>query len=93
MLIPAPLYHKAPVRHADRGQTDGRARGADAAPPVHPEATLKEITREGQLGLTVPTMMNRIWHLPDDGAAAYDPPPSVETLWHTLAARAVPGLV
>jgi bile acid-coenzyme A ligase len=50
-----------------------------------PEATLAEIQkRRATWVYLVPTMMNRIWHLPEEVRARYDLS-SVETLWHMAA--------
>jgi bile acid-coenzyme A ligase len=83
VLIPAPLYHNAPFGML----TSATGLGAHVVltPRFDPEATLKEIqSRKATWVYLVPTMMNRIWHLPEDVRAAYDLS-SVETLWHMAA--------
>jgi len=83
VLLPAPLYHNAPF-----GMTmAATALGAHVVltPRFDPEATLAEVARRKVTWLyLVPTMMNRIWHLPEEVRARYDMS-SVETLWHMAA--------
>jgi len=83
MLLPAPLYHNAPFGM----MMSATALGAHVVlmPRFDPEATLAEIqARRATWVYLVPTMMNRIWHLPEDIRAKYDLS-SVETLWHMAA--------
>jgi bile acid-coenzyme A ligase len=83
MLIPAPLYHNAPFGM----MTSGTAAGCHLVltPRFDPEGTLAEVqeTRADWVYL-VPTMMNRIWHLPEEVRARYDLS-TVEILWHMAA--------
>ncbi|MGH6997597.1 MAG: AMP-binding protein, partial [Phenylobacterium sp.] len=54
-------------------------------PRFEAEATLAEIARNKATWVyLVPTMMNRIWHLPEEVRAKYDLA-SLETLWHLAA--------
>jgi bile acid-coenzyme A ligase len=60
-------------------------------PRFDPEATLAAIARHRASWVyLVPTMMNRIWHLPDEVRGKYDLS-SLKTLWH-LAAPCPPWL-
>ena len=83
VLIPAPLYHNAPF-----GMTMSATQlGAHVVltPRFDPEGTLAEVAaRKATWLYLVPTMMNRIWHLPEDVRGKYDVS-SVETLWHMAA--------
>jgi len=82
-LIPAPLYHNAPFGML----TSATSLGAHVVLTARfdPEGTLKEIQdRKATWVYLVPTMMNRIWHLPEAVRAAYDLS-TVETLWHMAA--------
>jgi len=82
-LAPAPLYHNAPFGM----MMSGTALGAHMVltPRFDPEATLAEIqARKATWVYLVPTMMTRIWRLPDDVRAGYDLS-TVETLWHMAA--------
>lgn len=83
VLLPAPLYHNAPFGM----MMSGTALGAHIilTPRFDPEGTLKEVVRHGVTWLyLVPTMMNRIWHLPQEVRDRYDVS-TVETLWHMAA--------
>jgi bile acid-coenzyme A ligase len=83
VLIPAPLYHNAPF-----GMTMSATQlGAHVVltPRFDPEGTLAEVAaRKATWLYLVPTMMNRIWHLPEAVRGKYDVS-SVETLWHMAA--------
>jgi bile acid-coenzyme A ligase len=60
-------------------------------PRFDPESTLAEIEkRKATWVYLVPTMMNRIWHLPDEVRTKHDIS-SLQTLWH-LAAPCPPWL-
>jgi len=83
VLLPAPLYHNAPFGM----MMSGTALGAHIVltPRFDPEATLAEVQRRGVTWLyLVPTMMNRIWHLPAEVRDRYDLS-TVGTLWHMAA--------
>lgn len=82
-LIPAPMYHNAPFGM----MMSGTQLGAHLVvmPRFDPEATLAAVARYQATWLyLVPTMMNRIWHLPDEVKARYDLS-SLQTLWHMAA--------
>ncbi len=82
-LVPAPLYHNAPFGM----MMSGTALGAHIilTPRFDPEGTLAEIQkRKANWVYLVPTMMNRIWHLPPEARERYDLS-SVKTLWHMAA--------
>ena len=83
VLLPAPLYHNAPFGM----MMQATALGAHLVltPRFDPEATLAEIqARKATWVYLVPTMMNRIWHLPAEVRDRYDLS-TVETLWHMAA--------
>jgi bile acid-coenzyme A ligase len=82
-VLPAPLYHNAGFGM----MMAAIAMGCHLVvmPRFDPEATLAEIEqRRATWVYLVPTMMNRIWHLPDAVRAKYDIG-SLETLWHLAA--------
>lgn len=82
-IMPAPLYHNAPFGV----MMQATALGAHLVllPRFDPEATLAEIqARKATWVYLVPTMMNRIWHLPQAVRDAHDLS-SVEILWHMAA--------
>jgi bile acid-coenzyme A ligase len=83
MLIPGPLYHNGPFLWAMialfKGCTVGVTTRFDA------EATLAVIERlKIDVVYMVPTMMRRIWSLPEEVRAKYDLS-SLKTLWHLAA--------
>ncbi len=83
VLIPAPLYHNAPFSM----MFGAIALGAHLVLMARfdPEATLAEIQRRKATWVyLVPTMMNRMWHLPADVRGRYDLS-SVSVLWHMAA--------
>lgn len=80
MLIPGPLYHNGPFLWAMsalfRGCTVGVTTRFDA------EQTLRTIERlRVDTVYTVPTMMRRIWALPEDVRNSFDLS-SLRSLWH-----------
>jgi bile acid-coenzyme A ligase len=82
-LLPAPLYHNAGFGMMMWAMTMGAHLVLMAR--FDPEATLAEIqARKATWVYLVPTMMNRIWHLPDEVRRRYDVS-SLETLWHLAA--------
>lgn len=88
-LLPAPLYHNAGFGMMMSSTVIGCHLVLMAR--FDPEATLAEIERVRATWVyLVPTMMNRIWHLPDEVRAKYDLS-SLRTLWH-LAAPCPPWL-
>jgi bile acid-coenzyme A ligase len=82
-VLPAPLYHNAGFGMMMAATTIGCH--LVVMPRFDPEGTLAEIeARKATWVYLVPTMMNRIWHLPDEARAKYDLS-SLETLWHLAA--------
>ena len=82
-VLPAPLYHNAGFGM----MMSAIAMGCHLVvmPKFDPEATLAEIEkRRATWVYVVPTMMNRIWRLPDEVRERYDLS-SLETLWHLAA--------
>jgi bile acid-coenzyme A ligase len=82
-VLPAPLYHNAGFGM----MMSAIAIGCHLVvmPRFDPEATLAEVEkRKATWVYVVPTMMNRIWHLPDAVRERYDVS-SLETLWHLAA--------
>ncbi len=82
-LLPAPLYHNAGFGM----MMAAFAMGAHMVllPRFEAEATLAAIEKHRATWVyLVPTMMNRIWHLPEATRARYDLS-SLETLWHLAA--------
>ncbi|MFT3725234.1 MAG: AMP-binding protein [Hyphomonadaceae bacterium] len=80
MLVPGPLYHNGPFMWAlialFKGCTVAVTTRFDA------EQTLKTIERlKVDIAYAVPTMMRRIWALPDATRNCYDLS-SLKTLWH-----------
>lgn len=88
-VMPAPLYHTAGFAM----MLDAIGIGAHlvVTPRFDPEATLAAVqAHRADWLFLVPTMMNRIWHLPEAVRGAYDIS-SISTLWH-LAAPCPPWL-
>lgn len=88
-LIPAPLYHSGPFVCA----LDAVVRGAHLVlmPRFDAEGVLAEIERRRVTWVyLVPTMMSRIWRLPNEVRTSYDLS-SLRTLWH-MAAPCAPWL-
>jgi bile acid-coenzyme A ligase len=83
VVLPAPLYHNAPFGM----MMSGTALGAHIilTPRFDPERTLAVVQQHKATWLyLVPTMMTRIWRLPEEVRAKYDLS-TVETLWHMAA--------
>ena len=83
MLVPGPLYHNGPFVWAMialfKGCTVGITTRFDA------EQTLERIETLGvDIVYMVPTMMRRIWALPEEVRGKYDVS-SLKTLWHLAA--------
>lgn len=83
MLVPGPLYHNGPFMWATialfKGCTVGLTTRFDA------EETLERIdTLNVDVVYMVPTMMRRVWALPEDVRAKYDVS-RLKTLWHLAA--------
>ena len=82
-VLPAPLYHNAGFGM----MMSAMAQGCHLVvmPRFDPEATLAEIEkRRATWVYLVPTMMTRIWRLPDEVRGRYDLS-SLQTLWHLAA--------
>ena len=83
VLLPAPLYHNAPFTLTMSATLMGAH--VVLTPRFDAEGTLAEIqARRVSWLYLVPTMMNRIWHLPPEVRAQYDIS-SIQTLWHMAA--------
>lgn len=83
LVIPAPLYHNAPFGMSAAGITVGAH--VVVMPRFDPEKTLEAVQRHAATWLyLVPTMISRIWRLPEEVRSAYDVS-RVETLWHMAA--------
>ncbi|HEY9236800.1 MULTISPECIES: AMP-binding protein [Phenylobacterium] len=88
-LLPAPLYHNAGFGMMMSAFNMGAH--MVLMPRFDAEATLANIERHKATWIyLVPTMMNRIWHLPEEVRTKYDLS-SLQTLWH-LAAPCPPWL-
>ncbi|NOJ44573.1 AMP-binding protein [Bradyrhizobium australiense] len=88
-LIPAPLYHSGPFWFALEALI--RNTHLVLMPRFDAEGLLAEIARYRATWVyMVPTMMSRIWRLPEDVRVRYDLS-SLRTLWH-LAAPCPPWL-
>jgi bile acid-coenzyme A ligase len=83
VLLPAPMYHNAPFSMMMLATQLGAH--VVVTPRFDPEGTLQEIKRRKTTWLyLVPTMMNRMWHLPAEVRERYDVS-SVKVLWHMAA--------
>jgi bile acid-coenzyme A ligase len=83
VLMPGPLYHNGPfVTVFPALQIGARV---IIMPKFDAEATLREIARHRATWVyLVPTMMSRIWRLPEEVRARYDVS-SLRTVWHLAA--------
>ena len=89
MIMPGPLYHNGPFTSSFGGLQQGAH--LVVLPRFDAEETLKAVDRhKGTWIYLVPTMMGRIWRLPDEVKARYDLS-SLKTAWH-LAAPCPPWL-
>ena len=89
MLQPGPLYHNGPFTSSFSGLNQGAH--LIVMPRFDAEETLRLIDAHKATWIyTVPTMMSRIWRLPDEVKARHDVS-SLKTLWH-LAAPCPPWL-
>jgi bile acid-coenzyme A ligase len=89
MLMPGPMYHNGPFITSFGGLQIGAS--LVLMPKFDAEATLREVERHRATWLyLVPTMMSRIWRLPEEVRAKYDVS-SLKTVWH-LAAPCPPWL-
>jgi bile acid-coenzyme A ligase len=82
-VVPGPLYHNAPFSASTMGLIHGNH--VVVLPKFDAEATLAAIDRHRpDFVLVVPTMMLRMWRLPDDVKARYDLS-SLRVVWHMAA--------
>jgi bile acid-coenzyme A ligase len=89
MIMPGPLYHNGPFTSSFGGLQQGAH--LVILPRFDAEETLKAIDRHKATWIyLVPTMMGRIWRLPEAVRARYDVS-SLKTAWH-LAAPCPPWL-
>lgn len=89
MIMPGPLYHNGPFTSGFGGLNVGAH--LVVLPRFDAEETLRAVERhKGTWMYLVPTMMSRIWRLPEDVRARYDVS-SLKTVWH-LAAPCPPWL-
>jgi bile acid-coenzyme A ligase len=89
MIMPGPLYHNGPFTSSFGGLQQGAH--LVILPRFDAEETLKAIDRHKATWIyLVPTMMGRIWRLPDEVKAKYAVS-SLKTAWH-LAAPCPPWL-
>jgi bile acid-coenzyme A ligase len=80
MVVPAPLYHNGPIVWSCSAWLAGSH--VVVLPRFDAEATLAAIDRyQADTVYLVPTMMKRIWRLPDDVRDSYDMS-SLRTVWH-----------
>jgi bile acid-coenzyme A ligase len=80
MVMPGPLYHNGPLIWSVQAVLHGN--GVVVLPRFDPEATLAAIQRHrAEVVYVVPTMMKRIWRLPEDVRSSYDLS-SLKVLWH-----------
>ncbi len=82
-VMPGPLYHNAPFNCS----VNALCQGAHVVllPKFDAEETLKAVDRHHATWLyVVPTMMSRIWKLPDEVKAKYDVS-GLHTVWHMAA--------
>jgi bile acid-coenzyme A ligase len=89
VLMPGPLYHNGPLITAFSALQVGAH--LVLMPKFDAEGVLRDIERNRATWIyLVPTMMGRIWRLPEDVRAKYDVS-SLKTVWH-LAAPCPPWL-
>ncbi|MBV9993854.1 MAG: AMP-binding protein [Caulobacteraceae bacterium] len=89
MVMPGPLCHNGPFTSAFGGVNQGAH--LVLLPRFDAEETLKPVARHRATWLyLVPTMMSRIWRLPEETKATYDLS-SLKTVWH-LGAPCPPWL-
>jgi bile acid-coenzyme A ligase len=83
VLMPGPMYHNGPFITAFGGLQIGAP--LVLMPKFDAEATLREAERHRATWLyLVPTMMGRIWRLPEDVRGKYDVS-TLKTVWHLAA--------
>ena len=83
MLVPGPLYHGAPFLFARVGLLNGNHVTVTTRFDAEDTLRLVEAHRVDMLYL-VPTMMQRIWNLPEATRNRYDLT-SLRTIWHMAA--------
>ena len=83
VLIPGPLYHNGPFMWATGGLFKGNTVSITTRFDAEQTLQVIEAQRVDTVYL-VPTMMQRIWNLPDDVRTKYDVS-SLRTLWHLAA--------
>jgi bile acid-coenzyme A ligase len=89
MIMPGPLYHNGPFTSSFGGLNKGAH--LVVLPRFDAEKTLEAVHEHGGTWMyLVPTMMSRIWRLPDKVKSKYDVS-SLRTVWH-LAAPCPPWL-
>jgi bile acid-coenzyme A ligase len=89
VLMPGPLYHNGPFITVFSALQIGAR--VVIMPKFDSEATLREVARHRASWVyLVPTMMSRIWRLPEETRQRYDAS-SLRTVWH-LAAPCPPWL-
>jgi bile acid-coenzyme A ligase len=80
LVMPGPLYHNGPLSWSTMSLLYGNH--VVVLPRFDPEHTLQAIERYSATVLyTVPTIMKRIWRLPDEVRNAYDLS-SLQVMWH-----------
>ncbi|HUR52316.1 MAG TPA: AMP-binding protein [Mycobacteriales bacterium] len=80
LAVPGPMYHNGPFLWAAFGVLYGNH--VVLMPKFDPEQTLELVARHGADQLfVVPTMMKRIWRLPDEVRSSYDVA-SLHSVWH-----------
>jgi bile acid-coenzyme A ligase len=80
MVVPAPLYHNGPIVWSCSAWLAGSH--VVVLPRFDPEATLQAIDRyRADTVYLVPTMMKRIWRLPEEVRDSYDVT-SLVSVWH-----------
>ncbi len=89
MIMPGPLYHNGPFTSSFGGLNKGAH--LVLLPRFDAEKTLQAVHEHGGTWMyLVPTMMSRIWRLPEEVRAKYDVS-TLRTVWH-LAAPCPPWL-
>ena len=80
MVVPAPLYHNGPIVWSCSAWLGGSH--VVVLPRFEAEATLAAIDRyRADTVYLVPTMMRRIWRLPEEVRDSYDMS-SLKAVWH-----------
>ncbi|HEY1751401.1 MAG TPA: AMP-binding protein [Caulobacteraceae bacterium] len=83
MVMPGPFYHNAPFTCSVAGLNLGAH--VMVLPRFDAEKTLAAVAQHKATWLyVVPTMMSRIWRLPEGVRAAYDVS-TIKTVWHMAA--------